>query len=80
LILLKMIKKILYKYTIILILNLVFFLVIWYFLDIYFETNWKIIIIFLILSIVNLVIMTQNLVKKNLAKLQQIKENIKNNK
>ncbi len=79
-ILLKMIKKILYKYTIILILNLVFFLVIWYFLDIYFETNWKIIIIFLILSIVNLVIMTQNLVKKNLAKLQQIKENIKNNK
>ena len=79
-ILLKMIKKILYKYTIILILNLVFFLVIWYFLDIYFETNWKIIIIFLILSIVNLVIMTQNLVKKNLAKLEQIKENIKNNK
>jgi len=76
---LKMIKKVLYKYTIILILNLAFFLVIWYFLDKYFKTNWIIFISALILSIVSLVIMTQNLVRKNLSKLENIKEVIKNN-
>jgi len=74
-----MVKKILLKYTIILVLNLSFFLIIWYFLDKYFETNGIILASSLILSIVVLVIMTQSLVRKNLSKLENIKENIKNN-
>jgi F0F1-type ATP synthase assembly protein I len=74
-----MIKKILLKYTVILLINLLAFLSIWYILDKIFDTNWRFIILFLILSIVTLVIITQNLVRKNLSKLNNIKENIKNN-
>jgi len=74
-----MVKKILIKYTLILIINLIIFLFIWYILDKIFETNWMFIIIFLILSIISLIIMTQNLVRKNLSKLENIKETNKDN-
>lgn len=74
-----MVKKILLKYSIILVINLLAFLSIWYILDKIFETNWKFIALFLILSIVSLIILTQNLVKKNLNKLENIKEIIKGN-
>jgi membrane protein YdbS with pleckstrin-like domain len=67
------------KYTLILIINLIIFLSIWYMLDKIFKTDWTFIIIFLILSVISLVIMTQNLVRNNLSKLENIKENIKNN-
>ena len=70
-----MLKKILIKYTFILIVNLLIFLTIWYFLDKLFNTNWIFIIIFLILSIISLVIMIQILVKKNLSNLENIKNN-----
>ena len=72
-----MVKKVLLKYTFILVVNLLAFLIIWYILDEIFETNWIFIIIFLILSVISLVIMTQSLVKKNLYKLENIKNNIK---
>jgi len=68
-----MIKKILLKYSLILFINLAVFLAIWYAFDYYFETNWKLIILFLILSIISLVILTQNLITKNLKKLNNIK-------
>jgi len=74
-----MVKKILLKYSIILVINLLAFLSIWYILDKIFETNWKFIALFLVLSIVSLVILTQNLVRKNLNKLENIKEIIKDN-
>lgn len=79
-----MVKKVLLKYTVILLVNLLAFLAVWYILDKIFETDWKFIAFFLILSVISLVILTQNLVKKNLAKLENIKEkvkeDIKNNK
>jgi len=68
-----MVNKILIKYTTVLLVNLLAFLSIWYILDKIFETWWKFIILFLILSIVSLVILTQNLVRKNLSKLNNIK-------
>jgi len=68
-----MVKKVLIKYTMILVGNLLAFLLIWYILDKIFETEWKFIALFLILSIISLVILTQNLVKKNLNKLNNIK-------
>ncbi len=71
-----MVKKVLLKYTFILVVNLLAFLIIWYILDEIFETNWIFIIIFLILSVISLVVMTQSLVKKNLYKLENIKNNI----
>jgi F0F1-type ATP synthase assembly protein I len=70
-----MVKKVLFKYTFILIVNLLAFLIVWYFLDKIFETNRVFITIFLILSVVSLVIMTQKLVKENLSKLENIKNN-----
>ena len=70
-----MVKKVLLKYTFILVINLFAFLIIWYILDKIFETNWIFVVVFLILSIISLVIMTQNLVKKNLYKLENIKNN-----
>ena len=75
-----MLKKILFKYTGLLLINLFAFLSVWYILDLIFNTNWKFIILFLIFSIISLVIITQNLVRKNLNKLNNIKENIKNKK
>ena len=74
-----MVKKVLIKYTLILIINLIIFLSIWYILDKIFETNWIFITTFLVLSIISLVIMTQSLVRKNLSKLENIKEVIKDN-
>ncbi len=70
-----MLKKILIKYTIILVLNLFAFLALWYILDLIFESWWIFIILSLILSIFTLVIFTQILVKKNLKKLEKINEN-----
>lgn len=72
-----MIKKILFKYTLILVINLLAFLSVWYILDLIFETNWKFIVLFLILSIFSLVILTQLLVRKNLSRLNDIKNNNK---
>jgi len=68
-----MLKKVLIKYTMILVGNLLAFLSVWYILDKIFETGWKFIALFLILSIISLVILTQNLVRKNLNKLNNIK-------
>jgi F0F1-type ATP synthase assembly protein I len=65
-------KKILIKYSFILIVNLLVFLAIWYYLDKIFNTSPKIIIFSLILSVVSLVILTQKLVLKNLNKLNNI--------
>ena len=70
-----MVKKVLLKYTFILVINLLAFLIIWYILDRIFETNWVFIVVFLILSVISLVMMTQSLVKKNLSKLENIKNN-----
>ena len=75
-----MIKKVLLKYSLILFVNLAIFLSIWYALDYYFKTNWKIIIWSLILSIVSLVILTQNLITKNLKQLNNIKNENRTNK
>ncbi len=72
-----MLKKFLLKYTIILIVNLSIFLMVWYFLDKTFNTDWSFIVLFLILSIVSLVIITQMLIKKNLSKLGDIKNSFK---
>jgi membrane protein YdbS with pleckstrin-like domain len=74
-----MVKKVLLKYSVILVINLLAFLSVWYILDKTFETNWKFIALFLVLSIVSLVILTQNLVRNNLNKLENIKEAVKNN-
>ena len=68
-------RKILIRYTLILIINLFVFLTIGYYLDRYFNTDWKLIILFLILSIVSLVILTQMLIRKNLNKLNKIIKN-----
>ena len=68
-----MVKKVLIKYTAILLVNLLAFLTIWYILDKIFETDGQFIAFCLILSIVSLVILTQSLVKKNLNKLNNIK-------
>lgn len=68
-----MIKKILIKYTVILLLNLLVFLWVWFILDYFLETDWKVIIFSLILSVFSLVIITQNMVMKNLKKLNNIK-------
>ena len=68
-----MVKKVLIKYTAILLVNLLAFLTIWYILDKIFETDGQFIAFSLILSIVSLVILTQSLVKKNLNKLNNIK-------
>ncbi len=68
-----MIKKILLKYTVILIVNLFAFLAVWYILDEIFETGWDFIILFLILSVLNLVIISHIVIKKDLKKLNNIK-------
>ena len=68
-------REILFRYTLILIINLFVFLIAGYYLDMYFHTDWKLIILFLILSIVSLVILTQILIRKNLNKLNKIIKN-----
>jgi positive regulator of sigma E activity len=66
-------RKILFKYTLIILINLFAFLAVWYILDAIFETNWKIVVVFLILSIFSLVIISQYFMKINLEKLSNIK-------
>jgi len=68
-----MIKKILLKYTVILIVNLFAFLTVWYILDKIFETGWGFIVLFLILSVLNLVVISHIVIKKDLKKLNNIK-------
>jgi F0F1-type ATP synthase assembly protein I len=65
--------KILLKYTLFLIINLIIFLAIWYWIDTYFDTRPKFIIVFLVLSIINLIIFSQSLIRKNLIELNKIK-------
>ena len=66
-------KKILLKYTLIILVNLFAFLSVWYILDAIFETSWKIVIVFLILSVFSLVMISQYFMKINLEKLNNIK-------
>jgi F0F1-type ATP synthase assembly protein I len=65
-------KKFFLKYSFLLIWNLIFFLSIWYFLDKYFETNWKILIWVLIFSIIPLIIITSFMIKKNIKELEKL--------
>lgn len=71
-------KKFFIKYSLIILINLFAFLLVWYILDAIFYTNWKIIIVFLILSVFSLVIISQYFIKKNLEKLNNIKPINKN--
>ncbi len=70
-------KKFILKYSLIIILNLLFFLIIWYFLDKYFKTNWKILIWALVFSIIPLIFFTNSLLKKSLNELSKIAPNKK---
>jgi beta-lactamase regulating signal transducer with metallopeptidase domain len=71
-------KKFFLKYSFIIVVNLLFFLVIWYFLDKYFNTNWKILLWLLVFSIIPLLFISNKMIKKTIKELEEIQKN-KNN-
>ncbi len=64
-------KNFFIKYSLFLILNLIFFLGIWFFLDRYLKTNWKILIWALIFSIIPLIFISFRMIKKNIKELEK---------
>jgi len=67
-------KKILIKYTIIIFVNLFAFLWVWYILNAFFNSDGKILIMSLVLSVISLVIISYFFMKWNLNKLNNITE------
>ncbi len=68
--------KIIGKFTLIMVVNLLAFLSVWYILDLFFESGTKMTIIFLILSIFSLVWISSMYFKSALDKMEEISPKI----
>ncbi len=66
-------KKIIFKYTVIILVNLFAFLLLWNILDSFFETGSKYLIICLVLSVLSLVFISSLFFKKTLKNLEMLK-------
>jgi len=73
--------KIIKKFTIIMLANLIIFLAIWHIIDMLSNNNAKFKIIFLVLSIISLFFLSKSFLKKDLDKMaQELEKDINNNK
>jgi len=62
--------KIIRKFSLIMLLNLLVFLSIWHILDLNLWTNARYKILFLVLSVISLIFLSKNFLKKDLEKMQ----------
>ena len=73
-------KRIIGKFSLIMLINLLAFLSIWHILDLILETNARYKIIFLILSVVSLIFLSKKFFKKTLKNIEKASPIIDNNK
>ena len=73
-------KKIIGKFSLIMLVNLLAFLSVWHILDLKLETNARYKIIFLVLSVVSLIFLSKSFFKKTLKNIEKASPIIDNNK